>query len=150
MYITSIDLRDAFFSVPIHNDHLKYLEFIFGNLFQFTSMPHGYGLPMRIFTKTSKVPFGHLRSQDNNSVAYEVDTYLQGDAYQFCLTNILDIVNLLRELGFFIHSDKLLLTPSQTILFFRFIISSKHIALSSSNEKKNKMKTLHTNCLHSH
>ena len=29
-----------------------------------------------------------------------------------CLTNILDFVNLLRELCFVIHSDKLLLTPS--------------------------------------
>ena len=29
-----------------------------------------------------------------------------------CLTNILDFVNLLSELCFVIHSDKLLLTPS--------------------------------------
>ena len=148
--MTCIDLKDAFFSVPIHNDHQKYLKFIFGNLFQFTSMPNGYGLPMRIFTKMSKVPFGHFRSQGYNSVAYEVDSYLQGDAYQSCLTNILDTVNFLRELGFVIHSDKLLLTPSQAILFFGFIISSKHIPLSSSDEKKDKIKTLYTNCLHSH
>ena len=148
--MTCIDLKDAFFSVPIHNDHQKYLKFMFGNLFQFTSMPNGYGLPMRIFTKISKVPFGHFRSQGYNSVAYEVDSYLQGDAYQSCLTNILDTVNLLRELGFVIHSDKLLFTPSQTILFFGFIISLKHITLSSTSEKKNKIKALLTNCLHSH
>ena len=65
--MTSIDLKDAFFSVPIHNDHQKYLKFIFGNLFQFTSMPNGYGPAMRIFTKISKVPFGHLRSQGHNA-----------------------------------------------------------------------------------
>ena len=150
VYMTCIDLKDAFFSVLIHNDHQKYLKFMFGNLFQFTSMPNGYGLPMRIFTKMSKVPFGHFRSQGYNSVAYEVDSYLQGDAYQSCLTNILETVNLLRELGFVIHSDKLPLTPSETILFFGFIISSKHIPLYSSDEKKIKIKTLHTNCLHSH
>ena len=113
-------------------------------------MPNGYQLPMKIFTKISKVPFGHLRSQGYNSVAYEADSYLQRDAYQSCLTNILDNVNLLRELGFVIHSDKLLFTPSQTILFFRFIISLKHITLSSTNEKKNKTKALLTNCLHCH
>ena len=78
---------------------------------------------MRIFTKISKVPFGHLRSQGHNSVVYVVDSYLQGDTYQSFLTNILDTVNLLRELGFVIHSDKSLLTPSQTIVFFGFIIS---------------------------
>ena len=101
---------------------------MFGNLFRFTSIPNGSGLPMRIFTKMSKVPFGHLRSQGYNSVAYEADSYLQGDAYQSCLTNILDTINLLRQLGFAIHSDKLLLTPSQTFLFFRiyYIVKAHH------------------------
>ena len=90
---------------------------MFGNLFQLTSMPNGYGLPMRIFTQLSKVPFEHLRSQGYNSVVYEAESYIQGDAYQSCLPNMLDTVNLLRELGFVIHSDKLLLTPSETNLF---------------------------------
>ena len=43
-------------------------------------MPNGYGLPMRIFTKISKVPFGYLRSQGYNSIVYEADSYLQGHA----------------------------------------------------------------------
>ena len=38
VYMGSTDPKDAFFSVPIHNDHQKYLKFVFGNLFQFTSM----------------------------------------------------------------------------------------------------------------
>ena len=52
--MVSIDLKDAFFSVTIHNDHQNYLKFIFGN-FQFTSLPNGYGPAMRTFTKISKV-----------------------------------------------------------------------------------------------
>ena len=79
VYMTSIDLKDAFFSVPIHNNHQKYLKFIFGNLFKFTSMPNGYGPAMRIFTTTSKVPLGHLRRQGHNSVVYVDNSYLQGD-----------------------------------------------------------------------
>ena len=50
VYMASIDLKYVFFSVPIHSDHQKYLKFIFGNLFQFTSMPSGYGPAMKIFT----------------------------------------------------------------------------------------------------
>ena len=41
VHMTSIDLKDASFSVPIHNDHKKYLTFIFGSLLQFRSMPNG-------------------------------------------------------------------------------------------------------------
>ena len=33
VYMASIDLKDSFFSVPIHNYHQKYLKYIFGNLF---------------------------------------------------------------------------------------------------------------------
>ena len=47
--MTSIDLKDAHFLVPVDNDHQKYLKFMFGNFFQFTSVPNGYGLPMRTF-----------------------------------------------------------------------------------------------------
>ena len=116
VYMTSVDLKGEFFSVPFHNDHQKYLKFMFAHLFQFTSMPNDYGRPMRIFTKISKVLFEHLRSQGYNSVVYEAESHIQGDVYQSCLTNILDTVNLLRELGFVIHSDKLLLTPIETYI----------------------------------
>ena len=34
VYMASIDIKDVFFSVPIHNDNQKYFNFIFGNLFQ--------------------------------------------------------------------------------------------------------------------
>ena len=142
VYTTSTDLKKkAFFSVPIHNDHQMYLKFLFGNLFQSTPCL----MAMRIFTKISKVSFGRLRSQGHNSVAYVADSYLQGDTYQSCLNNILDTVNLLRELGFIIHPDKSHLTPSQ--FFFRFITFLKHMTLLLIDEKKNKIKTLLTNCL---
>ena len=34
------------------------------------------------------------------------DSYLQGDTYESCLNNVLDTLNLLRELGFVIHLEK--------------------------------------------
>ena len=55
--MTSVDVKDAFFSVFIHNDNEKYIKFIFGNLLPFTSMPNSYGPAMRVFTKISKVLF---------------------------------------------------------------------------------------------
>ena len=88
--MASIDLKDAFFTVAIHNDHQKYLKFIFGNLFQFTSMPNGYGPAMRVFTKIPKERFGYSGSQGHNTVVYVDDSYLQGGIYQSCLANILD------------------------------------------------------------
>ena len=49
--MASIDLKDAFFSVPIRSTHRKYLKFTFADLLQFISMPNGYGPAMRVFVK---------------------------------------------------------------------------------------------------
>ena len=40
--MTSIDIKDTFFSVPIHSTHQKNLKFTFDDLLQFTCMPNGY------------------------------------------------------------------------------------------------------------
>ena len=104
--MASIDLRDAFFSVPIHPAHQEYLKFTFDDLLQFTCMPNGYPPAMKVFTKISKVSFGHLRSLDHNSVIYVDDSYLQGETYHACLDNISDTIKLLRELCFVIKTKR--------------------------------------------
>ena len=123
VYMASIDLKDAFFSVPVHSTHQKYLKFTFDDLFQFTCMSNGYGPAIRVFTKISKVSFGHLRSLVQDSVVYLYDSYLQEETYQACLDNISNTIKSLRELGFVIDTEKPVLTPSQTIVFLGFIIS---------------------------
>ena len=49
-FLASIDIKDAFYSVPIFNSHKKYLKFMWqGQPFQFKAMPNGYVDAMRIF-----------------------------------------------------------------------------------------------------
>ena len=80
---------------------------------------------------------------------YVDDLYLQWDMYQSCLTNILDTIKLLKEVSFVIHPDKSVLTPSQAIVFLGFVISSKHMTLSFTDENKNIIKMWLINC-HGH
>ena len=101
---------------------------------------------MKVFTKISKVSVGH-KSLGRNSVVYVDDSYLQEETYQACLDNISDTIKLLSELRFAFHTEKSMLTPSQTIVFPGFIISSKYMTLSLTDEKKNKIKTKFTDCL---
>ena len=64
VYMTSIDLKDIFYSIPIHPEHQKYLKLVvLSKIYQYTCMPNGFGPAMRIFTKVSKFPFSHLRSK---------------------------------------------------------------------------------------
>ena len=49
-YLASVDLKDAFYSVLIHNEHQKYLKFRANDhLYQFISLPNGYGPAMSVY-----------------------------------------------------------------------------------------------------
>ena len=134
-FMASIDLKDAFYSVPVVAHHQKYLS---------TYMPNGYGPAMRIFTKITKVPFSALRIQGHTSVAYVDDSYLQGDSYEICLKNVNDTIITLQSLSFTIHPEKSVLTPTQNLIYLGFIINSKDMTLKLAEEKKQKIYDLCT------
>ena len=60
--MASIDLRDAYFSVPIDKEHQKYLKFFSrGTLYQFTCLAQGLSSAPCLFTKLMKPVFSYLR-----------------------------------------------------------------------------------------
>lgn len=51
-YLTSIDLKDAYYSVPIDREHQSFLKFSFqGTIYKFTCYPNGLRPCPRKFTK---------------------------------------------------------------------------------------------------
>ena len=60
VYMASIDLKDAFYSIKINPENHQYLQCCFDNkIFGFT-MPNGYGPTMRVLTKKTKPIFANL------------------------------------------------------------------------------------------
>lgn len=54
-FMAITDLKDAYFSIPIHPTDRKYLRFSWENsLYEFTCLPFGYKLAPRTFTKILK------------------------------------------------------------------------------------------------
>ena len=50
-WMASVDLKDAFFTIPIHSDYQKFFKFIHKRIpYEFSSMPNGYSDAMRVFT----------------------------------------------------------------------------------------------------
>ena len=75
-WMASIDLKDAYYSVPIHKNSRKYLKFVWNSLiYVFTSLPNGYRDAPRIFTKIMKPVFGTLRAMGYSSVVYTLFFY---------------------------------------------------------------------------
>ena len=125
VWMASVDLKDAFFTIPVHILHQKYFKFEwFNQFYKFLGMPNGYSDAMRIFTKMLKPVFGYLRKQGHLSVVFVDDSYLQADTEQECIKNINAIVNILTMLGFTIHDRKSVLILTQKIEFLGFLIDS--------------------------
>ena len=108
-----VDLKDAFYTAPIHPDHQKFLKFKWQeHCYAFTRMPNGCNEAMRVFTKLLKPPFSILTSHGYLSVVFVDDSYLEGHTFSTCEDNVNATVELLQSLGFTIHPRKSVLVPT--------------------------------------
>ena len=115
-FMTSIDLSDAYFSVPVDPSHQKYLNFLWkGRLYQFTCLAQGLSCAPRVFTKLFKPLYSHLRLKGPVSSGYLDDSFLEGDSYDRCLSNVQDTLTLLRDLGFCPNLDKSVVQPTHVL-----------------------------------
>ena len=74
--MASIDLKDAYYSVPIAQAHQKYLKFQWENkLYAFTCFPNGLAFCRRKFTKLLKPVYSGLRQLGYVSSPY-IDVHL--------------------------------------------------------------------------
>ena len=146
--MASVDLKDAYYSIPVCFEDRKYLRFLWrGALYQFTCLPNGLAEAPRKFTKILKVPFTLLRSQGHGNSAYIDDSCLLGFTYENCIQNITDTVTLFDKLGFTIHPDKSCFVPTQILTYLGFILNSKEMLVSLTAEKADKLVALCTQLL---
>ena len=76
-WMAVIDLRDAYYSVPICRKDRRYLRFqLNGALYEFVCLPNGLSSAPRIFTKLLKPVFSKLRSEGVLLIGYIDDIIL--------------------------------------------------------------------------
>ena len=138
--MSSVDLKDAFYTVPIHPDHQKFLKFKWQeHCYTFRGMPNGYSEAMRVFIKLLKPPFSILKSHGYLSVVFFDDCYLQGHTFCTCEDNVNATVALLQFLGFIIHPEKSILVPTQEIEFLGFVLNSVEMKIKLTDCKSGKI-----------
>ena len=75
-----VDLKDAFFTIPINEAYQKYFMFEWlEKLYKLIAMPNEISDAMLVFTKVSKPLYAYLRQQGYMSIIFGDDSYLQGD-----------------------------------------------------------------------
>ena len=124
--ISSIDLKDAYCTVAVTEEHQKYLKFVFdGQLYQYTCLPNGLCSAPVIFTKLLKPVYAHLHNLGHLSLGYIDDSYLQGDTSGECMNTIRDTTIIFNKLTFHLHPSKLVIIPTQKLAFLRFNLQTQ-------------------------
>lgn len=142
-YFASIDLKDSYYSVPVHTNDQKYLRFLWNNnAYQFCVLPQGLSTSPRVFTKILKPVYSELRKLGYINIPYIDDSLLIGRTYEECYNNIHETVKLVDQLGFTIHPIKSVFIPTQEIIFLGFVLNSVDMSVKLTPERKTDLKNL--------
>jgi len=88
-YMASLDLKDAYYLVPVHEEYRKYLHFKFqNNLFQFTCLPFGLCTSPYVFTKIMKPVMNKLRSSGMLCIIYIDDLLFIKNSSFLCSNDV--------------------------------------------------------------
>ena len=136
-----VDLKDAYFCVPLHRNHQKFLRLQWkGNFYEFLCLCFGLGPAPRIFTKLLKILIAVLRRIQIRIIIYLDDMLLICQTVN-CLEIARDtLIFLLQSLGFVINLQKFVLVPLQKIEFLGLEIDSVRMTLTLPQEKVKKLR----------
>ena len=140
VYFVSVDLKDAYFSIPIHESHRKYLKFYWkGILYEFNCLCFGVCSAPRVFTKVMKPIFAHLRKMGISSYFYIDDSLAVDFTKENCFEHYNTMVELFESLGFVTNKEKSSPIPSKVITFLGYTIDSEQFKVLLPVEKMQKI-----------
>ena len=144
-FMTSIDLRKAYYSVSISPDSRKFLRFEWrSQLYQYCALPNGLSSGPRIFSCIMRVLFAQLRKRKIDCVYYLDDSVIMAKSRHECTLNTEFAMDILSNAGFYIHYEKSVLKPTQRLTFLGFVIDSKDMSIYLPDSKIDKLKS----CVH--
>lgn len=105
--MSSIDIKDAYYLIPIHKNYRKYLRFYFNKkILEFTCLPFGLCTAPFVFTKIMKPIISSLRRQGLTLVIYLDDIMIIARSISECATSVKLLISYLSSLGFLVNKEK--------------------------------------------
>ena len=117
-WVTSIDLKDAYFHIPIKPAFRKFLRFTVGReVFQFKALPFGLTSAPREFTRVTSTLASIVHRKGINLHLYLDDWLLRARSFEKCLQQTREVVQDTTDLGFIVNPVKSDLVPTQKFSF---------------------------------
>ena len=132
-WLVKVDLKDAYFTVPVQPDHHPYLRFVIEEMtYQFTCLPFGLACTPWVFTKLMK------NCGDSSQVMGVQDDYLHrrhpGHG-RISYSGPTALVHLLQCLGFLINFEKSVMSPTQELEFLGMVVNTNTLIVSLPADK---------------
>ena len=148
-WMVKIDLKDAYFAVPIHRDHQQWLRFHWRDQdYQFCCLPFGLSSAPRVFTKITRPIVAWLRQLGVRLIAYIDDFLLLAPSKEEAHVQAQLMTTVLQALGFSINNEKSTLVPCQEIEFLGVIVQSHPPTLRLPQHKLQILKSKAQQLLH--
>lgn len=140
-WMVKVNLQDAYFTLPIHLEHRKFLRFVWrGRLYEFVCLPFGLSSAPWIFTKALKPLVAFLRRRGVRIVIYLDDMLILHQNRNCLLALTQETVELITPLGFLINWKKSELSPTQSLEFLGMGIDSVRFIFRLPTEKVEKLR----------
>ena len=140
-WMTKVDLKDAYFMIPIHSSDRSALCFqVQSRHYQYTCLPFGLSCAPWVFTKTLKPVLTLLRELGVRLVAYIDDVLVLAETAERARDHTNGLIYLLENLGFLVHPEKTVREPTQEIEFLGMIVGSKTRELRLNGQKLKKIR----------
>ena len=136
-WLTKVDLKDAYFVIPIHPDYRKYLRFpTLDKVFQFTCLPFRLSSAPWVFTKTLKpvAPFAR-------ELGWQVVFYINNILVVGAQDQTRALIHTLQNPGFILSEEKVILEPTQRLEFLEFTVDTVSMELYLPGNKFKKIRT---------
>lgn len=142
-WLTSIDLKDAYFHVPIHPSHRRYLRFQWqGATYQFRALCFGLSTAPFLFTRILQPVSAWVHARGIRLTRY-LDDWLIAASDQVSSSEHTGVVTqLCQDLGLMVNSQKSDLIPSQTAVYLGMDLDTESFQVRPTEARVDKFLAL--------
>ena len=124
-FLASLDLKDAYFQIPIHGSSRKLLRFMSeGTVYQFKALCFGLSTAPQVFTRVFAAVSAWAHSRGVRLLRYLDDWLVLSSSEKKAKESIRELLSLCRTLGIVINEKKSDLVPSQSAKYLGMTIDT--------------------------
>ena len=142
-WFVAIDLKDAYFQIPMHQRSRKYLRFVWqGQIYQFRALCFGLSTAPQVFTRIM-APISILAHKKGFRLHRYLDDWLLAAPSQTKVLEARDwLLNTCKTLGLLVNWEKSELKPTQSIQYLGMLIDSVKSQVYPSESRIQRLRAL--------